>query len=1371
MTRLLFQLKNSRMIPPKCICGGHTCFRVEILVGAREKDAGRAQILREGTNITMTPPPSQLASPPSLLREWSYNGPQENEVSPPVAPAVVVDEEESRQSNKSTPPQYTYPVATFVSSLLRNSIDHIYTTGEAETIDEHSQATTSPLPLSVRSEDVNAARQLHFTEQQQGISSRSAPTQGALSRYEEEFDEAEFVIVDGDLVAIPAPPLNEEEMDDAEFQSRPKGMRKSLRGIRKWIKRRTNRGKQQDDLGTDSQRQSKRKARRRSTRRRDSEPEVPVPTMAPITEVSRTTTSSSAVSAEFLGNADQALYPQAGVLGVASADAYIETDDKVDDVSATVQAEKIDVSEMLFLAREESDLEQGNDTLMDPAEVKSMMNDLETASKPQAKVGGCPLSVATSADRDVYNDTLKIVMVGDSVEKSILARALRNSHKMPRQRNTLGVDVHTWMHSDVNFSTWDIQGSSGRANANAGAHPSTQSLFFTPNSLYVLVWDLAANNGKAQRRTVATATNDDDEDDDEDDNEFLVEKANRRADLALEADLYERVLPWIDSIPASNSAILPVVTIPEGMDEFEVQRRCSMMQALLMNHLQSKEPKLIFGSESILRVDFDHGVGELQATIVAIATDKTERVFDHVGTPVSPATVEILEIVRRMREDHKVILLDHLLAEMSNICSLKEVMDSLHYLASLGELLYFGNDEDDLISRYIILSRKWLVSALSCILRNDLKRELSETRRFMNMQGAFSGQEYPENEILKTLLSGTNSSCPILTSADSLMLWQSMSFMREAADRSAQMSEATNSLTMFEFLERLLVHKGVFLPLDVKHQDDTTPVYFVPSLLAHEEPSDVWTYKSSESYMTTLCHSWLLRDGSPADLMERVSVALIQDLHEFSQAVLPPNPRRLQHTSTYPLGHGSMTEFLETHDSVGRVKIHHIMCWKSSLLVKVGCVFSEPDSGEIRESFSEIFVTLVDPQSVNCVSSNSIGSGMTRLVICGKGQAGHQGRKLWKGGYAVALDSIKASLANLRNVDRQVVCPDCLAHSHPTVASTWGWDDVRTMAQSGDCGVRCMRGHLVDTDLLCGTCKNTTQSPIKMPAMDSSRVSKPVSALLESVVVVGLWDDRSQTIRNVGSGFVVDKKLGLIVTAGHILFDMTEGRQFGSPYHGLTQGKAVIGVISDGSHTAKFRYFAEIVSHNITNIDACVLRITDKMEQDVDGVDWSDRSVIPLDLESIKAEKLQPLKLTRSFELEESVRIIGFNQGGENLLEQGKHVNRVVDFAKGYICKNFKAPQSHWDDSSSESSSSAMSWNPRQEIVVMMPTISGHSGGPCVNDDGRVVGILSRADPVDRQRCYLVPSVELKVLVNQAKDAIRMGPPIAKLNNKRGHTA
>lgn len=94
----------------------------------------------------------------------------------------------------------------------------------------------------------------------------------------------------------------------------------------------------------------------------------------------------------------------------------------------------------------------------------------------------------------------------------------------------------------------------------------------------------------------------------------------------------------------------------------------------------------------------------------------------------------LYSFVQRLRQDHKLILIDYLVGEVNSLFSMAEVIEALHFLSSTGECLYFGTDDDEVLSRFIILSRKWLVSAVSCILRNDLKRELEETRRFMNMQ-------------------------------------------------------------------------------------------------------------------------------------------------------------------------------------------------------------------------------------------------------------------------------------------------------------------------------------------------------------------------------------------------------------------------------------------------------------------------------------------------------------------------------------------------------------------------------------------------------------------------------------------------------------
>mmetsp|Transcript_16011 Transcript_16011/g.18002 ORF Transcript_16011/g.18002 Transcript_16011/m.18002 type:complete len:1714 (-) Transcript_16011:385-5526(-) len=999
-----------------------------------------------------------------------------------------------------------------------------------------------------------------------------------------------------------------------------------------------------------------------------------------------------------------------------------------------------------------------------------------------------PLSMARPGDKIVHNDILKIVLVGDNaVDKSGLGLLLRKSTKKSRKRKELGVDVHTWMPpntDNVKFTLWEVQASKSEdpLRPNFGARPGTQSLFFSDRSLYLLVWDMGANNSKTFRPSTSGMGFESEDEDDSDDegkeeymNAYHREEADRKADRALQTDIQERVLSWVDCVArrGPHSAILPIALVPSNMSPDEAKRRCHVMQTLIMEHTERKfpanivPPKVLCGPETVICVSLETNMGldYLERMVLEIA-DPSHNVFDHVGRPVPPGTVEVMECCRRLKANsHKLILVDHLMAELpANVeLSVEVVMHALQFLSSIGQLLYFGGS-DSMLRHYVILNRRWLVSALSCILRNDLERELSETRRFMNIQSLYSNQRFQESHVTN-VFSVNNSSCPILSSEDTQMLWQSMTFMREAADRSSQLSENSQTVSsMFGFLEHLLVHTGVFLPLEIDRFSSTDSVYFVPSLLSQESAKDIWTYKSSESWMTTLCHSWLFQDGAPVGLMEKVTVALIRDLYESSHAVAgkpsrqnmngnshpQSNPHHLQRAQTFPFGRSSLTDYLGSYDGepIGLIKIHQIVCWKNSLLIKIGRVF--PEANEIREAFIEIFVAVTDQASPHSVASDAMQSNMQRLVVSGKGQDGLHGHKLWKGGYNIVLDSIKASVANSTNVERQVVCPQCLAHEFARSASTWSWDSVRA---ASDPFVRCMRGHKVDRNMICGTV------PVTVKSEDGSKMGnvhkKQVKDLLPSIVVVGLWDDEFKVIRQVGSGFVASRKHGLIVTAGHTLFSMDPGRDFGKPLFGMKDARvrAVIGLIPcnrENDNAAVFRYFAEIVEKDIHNMDACILKITAKLENDV-----ADAALIGEQPEKLihnfQDESLPCMKITSRYELEQSVRIIGFNQGGEGMLEKGKHVNRSADVVQGYICKQFIPSDDH-SSSSGDSSSSEGVFAPREEIVINnCPTIDGHSGGPCVNDEGKVIGILSRADPVDRGRCYLVPSSEIRILINKTK--------------------
>jgi hypothetical protein len=126
------------------------------------------------------------------------------------------------------------------------------------------------------------------------------------------------------------------------------------------------------------------------------------------------------------------------------------------------------------------------------------------------------------------------------------------------------------------------------------------------------------------------------------------------------------------------------------------------------------------------------------------------------------------------------------------------------------------------------------------------------------------------------------------------------------------------------------------------------------------------------------------------------------------------------------------------------------------------------------------------------------------------------------------------------------------------------------------------------------------------------------------------------------------------------------------------------------------------------------------------------------------------------------------------VLRPGESLNRCADFARGDVAPGQDATtgasRSEDEGAGGGASSSAGSvcvrtglgggrlrtdwFKPNKGIVVIWPTTGGHSGGPCVNQQGAVIGILSRSDPADSQRCYISPTSEWEFLLKIAKNAI-----------------
>jgi len=680
------------------------------------------------------------------------------------------------------------------------------------------------------------------------------------------------------------------------------------------------------------------------------------------------------------------------------------------------------------------------------------------------------------------------------------------------------------------------------------------------------------------------------------------------------------------------------------------------------------------------------------------------------------------------------------------------------------------------LSQFVFLNPRWLVAAVACILRHDLDREIQETRRSLNNEErtlSFSPTFYD-----------AHLNCPVITARDAKMLWQAKKITKKAADRASKAS-SNMTVTPFEFLILLLIRFGVFVPIDLSiekaflggkdyagHEDESadtfppsedilwdTPTtdattaagdsplqakfFFLPSLLGPGEPAEAWTYKNSESWKITLAHSVLFPDGVPPGLMERITASVL--------------------SSVYAVAH--KTQHNANHE--GRLNVKEVLCWRTAFYLKLGT-----QSSDNKESIVEIFTHLVDRDSPLCVGSNTMGIGMRRLITSAKGQVGDRGRKIWQGGYLLVIQSVRQVMEEYGGLEyeRQAFCTECLSKNSLSRTSAWDFTTIRSAVMNGDGNMRCRDGHRIDTSLIAGP-SNEPKRTDKIEKQDEQAVTSrdpivPVKDLLRGVVVVGLFDGKTRKVVRVGSGFIVDKKRGLIVTASHTLMNIwgDKNSPFGENYYGLRQGKVVIGVIPRQKETgnadstmAVFRYFAAIVTKDPSidrgecHLDACVLRITTRMEHDVggDGDGCGDQleRLLLNNPDALKREKLQPLKITEKVELDEQVRILGYNQGGEGLLGPGQSLNRYVDFARGYVVKMFSGYLGEEDYQRHR-------FKPRKELVVICPTIGGHSGGPCVNQQGEVIGILSRADPAESQRCYLVPTAEWKSLVRQARNMI-----------------
>jgi hypothetical protein len=262
---------------------------------------------------------------------------------------------------------------------------------------------------------------------------------------------------------------------------------------------------------------------------------------------------------------------------------------------------------------------------------------------------------------------------------------------------------------------------------------------------------------------------------------------------------------------------------------------------------------------------------------------------------------------------------------------------------------------------------------------------------------------------------------------------------------------------------------------------------------------------------------------------------------------------------------------------------------------------------------------------------------------------------------------------------------------------------------------------------------------------------------MPSVVLVGFWEKESKDgkkiykISNVGTGFIADVEQNLIVSAAHIFYDLQPKMKMKKEKQPIFDGvhnSVIIGIVPHGEKSAVWRYTAEIIEKNLYSLDACILQLRTKFEHPVPigGMDLTPTPERFVRIHELKNEGYEKIKMTSVIERDSHIRIFGYEQSGNGLYDPGSQIHSIADFAKGFVTKQLSKPK--------ESGKALGTFLPASEIVVSVNTIGGHSGGPCVNNDGQVLGIVSRADSIEAQKCYLAPSGLIRALLRRAQQRL-----------------
>lgn len=681
------------------------------------------------------------------------------------------------------------------------------------------------------------------------------------------------------------------------------------------------------------------------------------------------------------------------------------------------------------------------------------------------------------------NDTLKILFMGSpQTGKSSLVNAISSDEiKGSRKRKTTSskavkVNIIEWKPASgrsYKYSLWDLHAGSIETGShhvsitlsipqslcmvasflnNIFPFQSTQALFFSTNSLYVVVWDLAAHNlqlssledpNNLQADDISSNSDSSEYESDMDD-PISIERRNAKRDRIIERDIDDNVLHWLNVIASyrtKGSAVLPVVTFADNVPTNEVSRRCDILKRKLQRHSlflkKSRRPRIIFdmnGQIPIVSSKNRDGIEDLRNTIVSLST--SHEVFDrHFHTIISPVIKATRQVVQQLRKDgFEIVHFEEFKIKVFenppevDILNKSVLEEALEFLTSTGEILYFVHttstcSDPMLLSEFIVLNVSWLSNAMNYVLRKDFQKTITELRHLS--YDSIDNRRLPG----KRSCFQQYSSCPIVASDEIDSVWQDAEYL----SGQYELAENCGHHNLFNFLHQVCEHIGIFVPIKLSE----TKMYYLPSATKIDIPKDFWSFKVRNSWKTTLCHSFVISQSLSISLMDEVAVRVLEELSN-----------------------------LESYRDENMC-VNQLICTKASIYAMIEGEI-RTDEGDRRRVQTEVFVSLVHSDSPICAGSDHLKCQERKLIVCGKGLEGLFGDRIWNMGFNDVLEAVEGTIKSHSHKAalRRIVCPQCLLDFPPAEAHVWMRDEI-TLNVCGDEMV-CSLGHRVHPALLVG---------------------------------------------------------------------------------------------------------------------------------------------------------------------------------------------------------------------------------------------------------------------------------------------------------------